>query len=203
MLRFREMIGFFQVRYVALGLAIALALYLAMIPVRLREVRSRVPVPQAIFVLGGGRDREVAAARLAVQHPELEVWVSSGSEAEVVTGIFRRMGVASERLHLDYRASDTVTNFTTMAEFFRRRKIEHVFLVTSAFHMRRARAISFFVFGSRGIVCTPSGVNSGRQVELILQIIRDIGRAILWLATGATGASFGTKWLNHCYRPKI
>lgn len=194
MLRFREMIGFFQVRYIALGLAITLALYLAMIPVRLREVRSRVPVPQAIFVLGGGRDREVAAARLAVQHPELEVWVSSGSDAEVVTGIFRRAGVASDRLHLDYRASDTVTNFTTMAEFFQQRKIEHIYLLTSDFHMRRARAVAFLVFGSCRIVCTPIMISSNEQTETGFHVVRDIVRAFIWLFIGTTGSGLASSF---------
>ena len=66
---------------------------------------------------------------------------------------------------LDYRAVDTVTNFTTMVDVFEQLGIEHVYLVTSDFHMPQARTIAFLVFESRGITCTPVGVNSRKHEE--------------------------------------
>lgn len=100
-----------------------------------------MPIPQAIFVLGGGQSREVFAAKLAHQYPGLEVWISSGSPHETATEIFNEAGISLSRLHLDYRATDTVTNFTTMVEVFRQRNIEHAYLVTSDYHMRRRKVI--------------------------------------------------------------
>lgn len=38
--------------------------------------------PQAIFVLGGDPQREQFAAELAQTHPDLPIWVSSGSNPE-------------------------------------------------------------------------------------------------------------------------
>ncbi len=171
---------YLKVCYVLLGLGIAIALYILAIPIRLDRVRAAVPTPQAIFVLGGGQDREVAAAQMAHQYPELDVWISTGSPPEVVSKIFTDAGIPLSRLKLDYRASDTVTNFTTMAERFEQQQIEHVYLVTSDFHMRRARAISFFVFGSKGIVCTPIETLSNKDKESSLRALRDVVRSLIW-----------------------
>lgn len=166
-------------RYVLLGFVIVIALYLLAIPVRLARVGSTVPIPQAIFVLGGGQGREVFAAKLARQYPDLEVWISSGSPPEITTKIFNEAGIPLSRVQLDYRATDTVTNFTRMVEVFRQRNIEHVYLVTSDFHMRRGRAIAFFAFGSRGIICTPMAVSSGRGEESVFRVLRDVVRSLL------------------------
>ena len=145
---------YLKVHYVLLGLGIASILYLLFIPVKLAKVREVAFIPQAIFVLGGDQDREIAAARLARQYPELDIWISTGSSKEKVSKIFTEAEIPLSRLHLDYRAVDTVTNFTTMVKVFQKQNIKHVYLLTSGFHMRRATAIACLVLGSRGIVCT-------------------------------------------------
>ena len=81
-------------RYLFLGLIIAIAIYFLAIPVRLAAGRSRVLEPQAIFVLGG----EKLAARLARRHPDLDVWVSTGSKPEVVASFFETEEVPLARL---------------------------------------------------------------------------------------------------------
>ncbi len=185
---------YFQIRYALLGLAIAIVLYFVTIPMRLADVKHRVPEPQAIFVLGGGNDREKSAASIAQQQPQLGVWVSTGSDAKKIASIFQTMEVSLDRLHLDYRAVDTVTNFTTMVGVFQQQEIKHVYLLTSDFHMRRARAIAFFVFGSRGIVYTPIEIadNSNELrlrhlAESPLHVFRDVVRSLWWLLTSKLG----------------
>ena len=173
----------------ARGVAIALVLYFAAIPIKLVIARSQVPYPQAILVLGGSAEREVAAAHLALQDPAIEVWVSTGENFDNSVEIFKTAGINFERLHLDWQAVDTVTNFTTTVDQFTQRDIRHIYLITSDFHMRRARAIAFFVLGSRGITYTSLEITSKKQPETLLHAIRDTGRSILWLATGRTGAS--------------
>ena len=171
---------YLKVHYVLLGLGIASILYLLFIPVKLAKVREAVPIPQAIFVLGGGQDREIAAARLAHKYPELDVWISTGSSKEKVSEIFTEAGISLSRLHLDYRAVDTVTNFTTMVEVFQKQNINHVYLLTSDFHMRRASAIAFFVLGSRGINYTPVVVEtSNHRIESSWKVFRDVMRSLL------------------------
>ncbi|MCZ0904957.1 YdcF family protein, partial [Microcoleus sp. HI-ES] len=99
-------------------------------------------------------------------------------------------GIESDRLHLDYRAVDTVTNFTTLVDELKAQGIESVYLITSDDHMRRAQIIGEIVLGSRGISFKPVAVPSGRTPEPVQKAVRDGARAILWLTTGYTGANF-------------
>lgn len=176
------------IRYCLLGLAIAITLYFIAMPIRLSVAQWRTPHPQAILVLGGSASREIAAAKLARQNPELEIWVSTGENLENSIEIFKSAGIDSARLHLDWQAVDTVTNFTTTVEQLQQRQIQHIYLLTSDFHMKRAKAIAFLVLGSRGIAYTPVSIASERKAESTIKVTRDVGRSLLWLATGKTGA---------------
>ena len=51
-------------------------------------------------------------------------------------------GVPDEKLHLDGRATDTVTNFTNLVGDFVNQKIQHVYLITPDHHMRRSLLLS-------------------------------------------------------------
>lgn len=145
--------------------------------------------PQAIFVLGGAKEREKFAAEFARQHPDLPIWVSGGSPEWYAQKIFTKAGIDQSRLHLDRRALDTVENFTTLADEFKAQRIESVYLITSDYHMRRARVIGEIVLGSRGITIKPLPVPSGKSPEPVGKAIRDGARAILWVTTGYTGAT--------------
>lgn len=164
-------------------------LLLSIIPVRLVIASYQAPEPQAIFTLGGGSERELFTAKFALSHPNLEIWVSSGLPPDEARAIFRAYGIPDSRVHLDRRAVDTVTNFTTLVADFKRLHFQHLFLITSAFHMPRAKAIATIVFGSQGITVTPVPIPSNKPMESELHVLRDVGRAIVWLVTGRTGAS--------------
>ncbi|MEG4225853.1 YdcF family protein [Microcoleus sp. N9_B2] len=155
-----------------------------------QQVKSEFQRPQALFVLGGATEREVFAAKFAQEYPELPIWVSSGSNPEFAEWVFSEAGIESDRLHLDYRAVDTVTNFTTLVDELKAQGIESVYLITSDDHMRRAQIIGEIVLGSRGISFKPVAVPSGRTPEPMQKAVRDGARAILWLTTGYTGANF-------------
>lgn len=146
--------------------------------------------PQAILVLGGRRDRETVAAQLAHQHPQLPIWVSSGSLPKQAKATFRNENIPLAQVTLDYRATDTVTNFTTMVGTLNNNNIRHIYLVTSETHMPRASEIAFWILGSRGIAYTPVIVPSNQAPEPHHKIWRDVGRSLLWLITGRTGSSF-------------
>ena len=130
-----------------------------------REVENTWLQPQAIFVLGGEEEREIFAAKFAAAHPNLPIWISSGSPPSYTKRVFSKIGIAPNNLHLDYQASDTVTNFTTMVDRFEARGITSVYLVTSSDHIRRARTIGEIVFGSRGIKVKPLTIATTRSVE--------------------------------------
>lgn len=150
--------------------------------------------PQAVLVLGGAEEREIFAAEFAKQHPQLPIWVSSGGPQEYVEWVFTQAGIEPERLHLDYRALDTVTNFTTLADEFKKRNIDSVYLITSDYHMRRAVVIGEIVLGSRGIAFRPIAVPSGNSPEPLEKVLRDAARSILWVTTGHTGANLAYFW---------
>ena len=145
--------------------------------------------PQAILVLGGAHEREPAAAQLAAQNPQLNIWVSSGLLPPQANEIFLTQNVSLTRVKLDYRATDTVTNFTTLVNKLQANDIRHIYLVTSDFHMQRSKAIAFWVLGSRGIAYTPVTVPSNQAPEPYHKIWRDVGRSLLWIVTGRTGSS--------------
>ncbi|MGK7902695.1 MAG: YdcF family protein [Hormoscilla sp.] len=144
--------------------------------------------PQAMLVLGGALERERFAAEFARDRPNVQIWVSGGSNREYAQWLFSEAGVDLERLHLDYRATDTVTNFTSLADDLKAQGIDKIYLITSDDHMRRARVIATIVLGSRSIEFKPVPVPSGREPEPIEKAVRDGVRAVLWLATGHSGA---------------
>jgi uncharacterized SAM-binding protein YcdF (DUF218 family) len=73
-----------------------------------------------ILVLGGDTQREIVAARLA--HADgLPVIVSGGSNPEYAHWLFQeREGLAPDQVRLDYRARDTLSNFTSLVDDLRR-----------------------------------------------------------------------------------
>jgi uncharacterized SAM-binding protein YcdF (DUF218 family) len=149
---------------------------------------SMIPTPEALLVLGGHEEREHFAAQLAQEYPQLPIWISSGSPQEYAQKIFAKEGINRDRLHFDYRASDTVTNFTTLVDELKAEGIDSVYLITSENHMQRAKIVAEIVLGSRGIDFKPIAVPSDNPPEPIEKCWRDGARSILWLFTGHTGA---------------
>ncbi len=154
-----------------------------------RAVRIHFEQPDAILVLGGSPEREKFTADFAKEHPHLPIWISSGTPRDYAEWVFSETGVSLERLNLDYEATDTVTNFTSLADRLKEKGITSVYLVTSDYHMRRARVIGEIVLGSRGIHMKPVTVPSGQAEEPLSKAVRDGGRALLWVMTGHTGST--------------
>jgi uncharacterized SAM-binding protein YcdF (DUF218 family) len=160
---------------------------IASLPLRLAFAAQRAPSPQAILILGGDPKREEEAAELAKYYANLKIWVSSGPDAAKSREIFRSAGIAPHRLYIDNRATDTVTNFTTIVGDLKALNIHHVYLITSDFHMDRAKAIAILVLGSQGITFTPVTTPSNRSKEQRRRIWRDVGRSLIWIYTGWSG----------------
>ncbi|AFY75405.1 hypothetical protein Syn7502_03568 [Synechococcus sp. PCC 7502] len=152
-------------------------------------------VNKAILILGGSPKREVYGAKYAVAHPDMPIWVSGGSPKEYSDEIFAKAGIKSDRYTLDYRAVDTVTNFTTLVDEFKARQITDVYVITDTFHMPRAQIIGSVVLGSRGIKMHPVPIppqmayypeHKYREKEITSKSVRDGARSVLWLFTGVT-----------------
>ncbi len=144
------------------------------------------PAPQLILVLGGDADRERVAAQLA-RTDGLPVVVSGGTNPEYATWLFReREGLPAAQVRLDYRARDTLTNFTSLVDDLRRSRIRHALLVTSSDHMDRALLVGRIVAGSRGIHLTPVAVPCGTAciTESRAKVWGDGLRALVWVLSG-------------------
>ncbi|MEA5583335.1 YdcF family protein [Nodularia harveyana UHCC-0300] len=178
------------------GLLLAL---FSMIPLRTAIASWQSPHPQAILTLGGGPEREEFTAEFAQQHPQLDIWVSGGIPPKQALAIFKKANIPQNRLHLDYRAVDTVTNFTTLVEDLKQHQIQHIYLITSDYHLPRAKAIATIVLGSEGITFTPISIPEDQPRESIVRIVRDSGRSLLWVISGRTGASFHPRFRNPSY----
>ncbi|MEA5527975.1 YdcF family protein [Nodularia spumigena] len=166
------------------------------IPLRLAIALQQKPHPQAILMLSGDSSRPKFTREMAQEFPDLPIWVSVGDpEIRSILDDLDNQGLqGGDRIQYDNRATDTVTNFTTMVAPLQQNNIRHVYLVTSDYHMPRSQAIATIVFGSQGIAFTPVSVPSqSSQREALPRISRDIGRSVLWLVTGRTGASFNPR----------
>lgn len=162
---------------------------LSIIPLQLAFAKFHTPYPQAIFTLGGDLQREIFTAQFAKIHPQLEVWISSGSPTNEAIWAFNLAKTPIERVHLDRRAVDTVTNFTSLVADFKNRHFQHLYLITADYHLRRAKAIATLIFGSQGIAFTPIAIPTDKPVESVWRVLRDICRSLLWVFTRRTGAS--------------
>jgi uncharacterized SAM-binding protein YcdF (DUF218 family) len=181
-------------KYCFLALLGFLLVVLGIIPIRIAIASYQAPHPQAILTLGGSTEREQFTAEFAQEHPHLNIWVSSGTPPDQALAIFQEASIPTERIHLDYRAVDTVTNFTTLVRDFQNRHIHHIYLITSDFHLPRAKTIATLVLGSQGITFTPISIASEQPRESIFRIFRDGGRSLLWIISGRTGASFNPRF---------
>jgi uncharacterized SAM-binding protein YcdF (DUF218 family) len=175
------------------AIALLIAGISSFVGIKIAQTRQIAPQPQAILMLGGDFEREPFTAAFAQSRGDLPIWVSSGMPEAKSRLIFTSAGVSPHRLHLDDRAVDTVTNFTTLVNDLKQRNIRHVYLLTSDFHMRRASAIATVVLGSQGIIFTPVAIPSGKRSESWLRVARDGSRAVLWVFTGRTGASLNPR----------
>lgn len=176
--------------FLLLGLVAILTVTVS-IPVRLVVTKLQNPEPEAVLMLGGDFSRERFTGEFAQQHRDLPIWVSGTyPRGREILGGYE---IEANRLHFDDRATDTVTNFTTMVAPLKKNNISHVYLITSDYHMPRSTAIGAIVFGSHSLTFTRVPVPSNQEPEETLRIARDVGRSVIWLLTGRTGASFNPR----------
>jgi len=182
-------------RLVNLLIVIGLFVLIGAIPLRIAIALNQVATPQAILVLGGDSDRMKFAAKFWKAYPKLDIWVSDYQSNFVINNsFFQGASIPKQRVNYDSCPTDTVTNFTCIVNILTARNTVHIYLITSDYHMARAKSIATLVLGSRGIVVTPVAVPSrGRKSESLLRIIRDCIRSLLWIVTGRSGASLNPR----------
>jgi len=113
--------------------------------------RTRATV---LVILGGSRFREIECAKLgrsfsSVADRPAVIVLSSG--ASIAQELADSAGVPLDRVCLDCRAVDTVTNFTMLVHDLAGMGCQEVAIATSKSHMRRASAVATIVLGSYGM----------------------------------------------------
>jgi hypothetical protein len=142
--------------------------------------------PDAIVVIGGGIHREIAAAQLAQTHSTLPVVVSSGSTLPCLYRVFvEKHEVSWRRVTADFRATDTVTNFTAVLTYLHSKTPRKVFVVASEGHWSRVSVLGWIIWGSRGIAMQPVlPIEGGGHDESWFKTLRDSLRAVAWIVLG-------------------
>ncbi|PSB29490.1 YdcF family protein [Chlorogloea sp. CCALA 695] len=142
-------------------------------------------IPSSIVVLGGGIRREILAAQLAQSYPNLPIIVSSGSSLPCLYRVFvEENKVDWRRLKVDFRATDTLTNFTALVPYLQSNQTRKVFMVTSKGNLPRAFVLAWLIWGSRGIAMEPVLVGGVGNHESWLKTFADTARAIVWVVLG-------------------
>ena len=70
----------------------------------------------------------------------LPLVVSGGTNPEYAQWLMQDAGLEADRVRLDYRAQDTLGNFTSLVDELNRDGVHHLLLVTSEDHLPRAMA---------------------------------------------------------------
>jgi uncharacterized SAM-binding protein YcdF (DUF218 family) len=145
-------------------------------------VEAEKQPPSVIVVLGGGIRREQLAARLAQDHPQLRVIISSGSKVPCLYKVFTTdAGIPWEKVTVDLKATDTLTNFTATLPYLQQAKDRKVWLVATDGHLPRARLLAGIIWGSQGIAMEPVVLKGEGNEESIFKTGMDTTRALLWL----------------------
>ena len=142
-------------------------------------------LPELVFILGGDIDREIAGMEIAKQL-KLPLLISSGTNPEYSDWLIKSKEMSSYLIRKDYRAEDTLTNFTSLIDELYEENLSHLLLVTSDYHIERAKAIGHIIAGSRGIKITSLSIPCSSQCiqESNNKKNIDVLRSIAWILTG-------------------
>lgn len=139
-----------------------------------------------ILELGGNAARLYKVLELAEENTSAEIIISSEGSPDHVVGLLRGAGINDDRFLLDFKAWDTVTNFTETVKLIKSFKPKNLYVVTDQFHMKRSMAIANAVYFLSGIRIIPSPyMGSEPHDPEPGELIRDDRiRAWLWRLTG-------------------
>ena len=136
-----------------------------------------------ILHLGGGINRADKAIELALKYPNTPILVSS--EGGDVLKYYQDRGIDPNRVYIDRKAWDTVTNFTaTLPKVKKTFNADTVFVVTHDFHMKRSMRIANAVYWMRGIKAIAAPAGGPERVEPEKYVNQDTARAWIWRLTG-------------------
>lgn len=141
------------------------------------------------LVLGGSIYREdFALTTWHQQNPDVPIYISGGSTTEDIYARLAPNGESLPPFVNDLRAKTTNGNFTSMVDIFKEQGYQHVYVLTSSYHMKRSMVLANIILGSRGL--TSEGVvahDDPGRVESTKILVLDSAIASLWVALGPLG----------------
>lgn len=140
----------------------------------------------ATFVLGGSIRREIYAASLAKENPQIPILISAGSQDPCIIRIFQRQGLAFENVWHEKCANSTFGNFYYGLPILKEWRVRKVRLITSQSHLPRAQWMAQIILGSHGIwveldIAKEQGIpgNSESLFKTGVDVLRSLAWAFL------------------------
>lgn len=141
----------------------------------------------AYLVLGGSIQREIYAAELTKQHPEIPILISTGSKDPCIWLIFQRANAPMDQVWIEDCAQSTFGNFYFGTPILQQWNVHKVGLITSGSHLPRAKWLAQILLGAHGIWVEPEIVTEqgvpGNQ-ESWTKTGLDVGRSLVWAIAG-------------------
>jgi uncharacterized SAM-binding protein YcdF (DUF218 family) len=137
----------------------------------------------AILVLGGSIRREIYAAQLTKEYPDVPILISHGSDDPCIVSLFQQRGARLERVWLEKCSESTFDNFFFSTPILRRWKVHKVKLITSGTHVQRAKWMGRILLGAQGMAVElgsvkEKGIPGNRESDLKTTL--DIARSLIW-----------------------
>jgi uncharacterized SAM-binding protein YcdF (DUF218 family) len=146
---------------------------------------AAMPV-DAFLVLGGSVNREIYAAKLAGQEPDIPILISSGSDDPCILLIFNNEQARLEQVFLEKCAESTFGNFWFSLPILINWQVHKVKLITSDTHLPRAKWLANIILGAHGIwveldIAPEFGIpgNYESTIKTIIDLTRSLGWAYL------------------------
>ncbi|WP_238393087.1 YdcF family protein [Myxacorys almedinensis] len=145
-------------------------------------IASSSPV-DAVLVLGGSIQREIAAAQLANGSPTTPILISQGSSDPCIRSVFQQAHAPVDQVWLEKCARSTFDNVCFSLPTLRSWKVHHVKLITSESHLPRAVWLAQIVLGAHRIWVEPAivaepGVPGNREFGWKTGL--DVARSLVW-----------------------
>ena len=149
-------------------------------------INQQKPV-DAILLLGGSIRREIYAANLAQQYPNIPILISHGSQDPCIFLLFERAKAPKTNVWLENCANSTFDNFFFAVPILKRWGVHKVKVVTSPTHLPRAKWLAEIHLRSHGIaveIDTVREIGIPGNHESKLKTGLDVARSIIWAFVG-------------------
>lgn len=137
---------------------------------------------QAYFVLGGNNTREIRAAELVAQHPDMLTLISGGSPDPCIWNTFMRAQAPMNKVWIEKCTDSTFGNMYYGLPILKSWHVSRITVIDSRCHLPRAKWLAQIIFSAHGIWTDFDILEDGfpAKPELDAKTYLDVFRACLW-----------------------